>query len=131
MKRTGVAQWFKAEDKHEGESGGHAHFVEVLQKTSQVLVPVHELQEIGKKKFKLSTLDSASTANGATMSSVTNAFGKLEIEETDEVALETVPDAKPVSTGEAKQPVKYEAEEDVGDWFYAVRLPVRRYSRVA
>lgn len=120
MKRTGVAQWFQAEHEKEGESGGHAHFVKVLRKTLQVLVPMHELQEMDKKKFKLSTLENVSTANGTTISSVTNAFGKLEIEETDEVALETVPDAKPVSTGETKQPIKYEVEEDMGDWFYAL-----------
>ena len=120
IKRTGVAQWFQDEHANDGESGGHVHFVEVLRKALQVLVPMHELQEMDKKKFKLSTLENASTANGTTVSSVTNAFGKLEIEETDEVALETMPDAMPVSTGETKQPVNYEVEVDTDDWFYAL-----------
>ena len=94
------------------------HFVGVLQKTLQVLVPVHELQKLEKQKFKLAKPQGADDRATNTLK-VTNGFGQLEIEEIDESSLDAIPDAS-VERTEPRSTKKYEIDDEGEEWLFAV-----------
>ena len=127
--RTGVTDWYQAnltddDSDHEDGESGHGHFIGVLQHALQVLIPVHKLQELDKQNFKLARTGDAAEGKDKEVLTVTNAFGKLQIEDVDEAALEAMPSATVIPDG-SKKPIQYEVEDDGSEWIFGVQEKLR------
>lgn len=104
--RTGTREWYETRGKDEEEklaSGkrrkvdddedddGRGHFTKFLWQASKVLVPVHELHELEARNFRIAKAQNDALAKDGETLKVTNAYGQLEIEVTDEDAFEAMP----------------------------------------
>ena len=119
--RSDTIDWYALHDDEDDDDAteeSHSHFVGVLQKTLQVLVPVHELQKLDKQKFKLAKSQGADDGATSTLK-VTNAFGQLDIYDIDESNLDAIPDAT-VERTEPRSPKKYEIDDEGEEWLFAV-----------
>ena len=115
--RSDTGKWYQANGDDEDDEGGHSHFISVLQQALQVLIPAHDLQELEKKQFNLAKMGQ-NNADVHTIT-ITNAFGKLEIDDIDEEALNAMPDAV-IEAGTTRKTPQYEAEDDGSEWLYAL-----------
>ena len=117
--RSGTNEWYAVEEDDEEADQSHLHFVGVLQKALQVLVPIHELQELDRTNFKLEKL---TATNDNHVLKVKNAFGELKIEEIDEASLDALPSAasEVPRTRAADATFKYTVEDDGTEWYFAV-----------
>jgi len=108
------------------EGDGHGHFINVLRQALQVLVPVHELQELKARNFRIAKAQSGGSEKDGETLKVTNAYGELEIEELDEGALEAIPRVVLPASKDASEHdksasnVKYEVEDDGEEWLFAL-----------
>ena len=131
--RTGTNEWYEKDQSHmtvsermkrsKDDDDGHGHFINVLRQALGVLVPVHELQELEARNFKIAKAEAAGSEQNGEILKVTNAYGQLEIEETDEDAFEALPNVVfPASddTPDSEQKVKYEVEDDGSEWLFAL-----------
>ena len=79
------------------------------------------MQELEAQHFRLQKAQSdAATKGPSEPLIVTNAYGKLEIEDIDEAALEALPSAQPSDTETATTaPTEYKIEDEGNEWVFA------------
>jgi hypothetical protein len=127
--RTGLSEWCDIhDDSHSAENDGHGHFIQVFRQALNVLVPAHDLQQLEARSFRIAQTqanDNATNQKPQTLV-VTDVFGQLEIEDTDDVVFQPSPTSQEAAKKEVREfekahtPASYEVEDDGEGWLFAL-----------
>lgn len=124
--RSTTSKWYETNTERTDDQDSnitHEHFIEILKRALQILVPVARLQELDRKQFKLEKNKTVSVQPFVTSD---NKFAQLEIQDIDESAYEALADAATSSEDRPKatdKKPKYipEGPNPFDEWYFALQ----------
>ena len=123
--RTNTAKWYEldpaAKEDPADSNASHGHFIEVLKRSLQILVPIAKLQDLEKRSFDVK----APEVTKDDLEEAVNRFARLEIHDLNEEAYEALADAQVKSTSKSSSnstKTKYVPEEleIFSEWLFAL-----------